>query len=108
MALGLPHFHPFPPKFDVMGYVEPTCTNVDTLFFLSLPHHGPKRHHLMARKATTHSIVMSIFSVPNAMQKHMLPENCPFDLNTAPIALGCHDSACPSTEGAGVGHEMAG
>ena len=54
------------------------------------------------------SIVMSIFSVPNAMQKHMLPENCPFDLNTAPIALGCHDSACPSTEGAGVGHEMAG
>ena len=43
-----------------MGYVEPTCTNVDTTF-LALPHDGPKRHHLMARKATTYSIVMSIF-----------------------------------------------
>ena len=26
--------------------------------------------------------------MPNALQKHMLPENCPFDLNTAPIAPG--------------------
>ena len=106
--MGLPHFHPFPPKFDVMGYVEPTCTNVDTIFLLcrtmgpNVITSWPEKQQLII------SIVMSIFSVPNAMQKHMLPENCPFDLKTASIALGCHDSACPSTEGAGVGHEMAG
>ena len=103
-------FTPFP-SISTKIWCDGICrTNMHQRWydFFALPHDGPKRHHLMARKATTYSIVMSIFAVPNALQKHMLPENCPFDLNTAPIALGCHDSACPSTEGAGVGHEMAG